>query len=103
MKGKGRTQKGFGYVMAVPMTVLLIVAAQTVYDYRNAPIKSARAGFRTQTYFAEQSGLFCMMEGVWHYWEEDETITLGCLEVKGISAKAATTLRRDLERPRISR
>ena len=23
------------------------------------------------------------MEGVWHNWEEDETIALGCLEVKG--------------------
>ena len=23
------------------------------------------------------------MEGVWHDWEDDETITLGCLEVKG--------------------
>ena len=23
------------------------------------------------------------MEGVWHNWEDDETITLGCLEVRG--------------------
>ena len=23
------------------------------------------------------------MEGVWHNWEEDQTITLGCLELKG--------------------
>jgi len=38
MKGKSRTQgKGFGYVMAVPMAVLLIVAARAVYDYRNVP------------------------------------------------------------------
>src|SRR5215470_16452761 len=80
MKGKGRTQKGFGYVMAVPMAVLLIVAATTVYDYRNGPFKGAYPG---ATYSAEQSGPFCVMEGVWHNWEEDETITLGCLEVKG--------------------
>jgi hypothetical protein len=26
---------------------------------------------------------FCLMEGVWHNWEKDETITLGCLEVRG--------------------
>ena len=83
-KGKGRTQgKGFGYVMAVPMAVLLIVAAMTVYDYRNASVKSAQANARTETYFAEQSGSFCVMEGVWHNWEDDETITLGCLELKG--------------------
>jgi hypothetical protein len=84
MKGKGRTQgKGFGYVMAVPMAALLIVAAKTVYDYRNAPFESAHANARTETYFAEQSGSFCVMEGVWHNWEKDETITLGCLEVRG--------------------
>ena len=84
MKGKGQTQgKGFGYVMAVPVAVLLIVAAMTVYDYRNAPFKGAQADARTATYFAEQSGPFCVMEGVWHNWEEDETITLGCLELKG--------------------
>jgi hypothetical protein len=84
VKGKGRTQgKGFGYVMAVPVAVLLIVAAMTVYDYRNASLESAQANARTETYFAEQSGSFCVMEGVWHNWEDDETITLGCLEVRG--------------------
>ena len=25
----------------------------------------------------------CTFEGVWRDWERDETITLGCLEVKG--------------------
>ena len=65
MKGKGRTQrKGFGYVMAAPMAVLLIVAAMTVYDYGNALFKSAQANARAETYFAEQSGPFCLMEGV---------------------------------------
>ena len=83
-KGKGQAQgKGFGYVMAVPMAVLLIVAANGVYDYRNASVKSAQADARKATYFAEQSGSFCVMEGVWHNWEDDETITLGCLELKG--------------------
>ena len=81
MKGKGQTQgKGFGYVMAEPMAVLLIVAAMTIYDYRNAPFRGTS---RIETYLAEYSGPFCVMEGVWHNWEEDETITLGCLEVKG--------------------
>ena len=84
MKGKGRTQgTGFAYVMAVPMAVLLIVVAMTIYDYRNDPFKGAHAGARTDTYPAEQSGPFCLMEGVWHDWEKDETITLGCLEVRG--------------------
>src|ERR1700755_1217488 len=82
MTGKDRTQgKGFGYVMAVPMAALLIVAAKTVYDYGSAPFKGADA--RTETTFAEHSVPFCVMEGVWNNWEEDETITLGCLEVKG--------------------
>ena len=83
-RGKGRTRgKGFGYVMAVPMAVFLIVAAMTIYDYRNAAFKGAKADASIAAYFAEQSGRFCLMEGVWHNWEDDETITLGCLEVKG--------------------
>ena len=84
MKGKGRIQgKGFGYVMAVGMAALLIVAAKTGYDYRNGLIKGALADARIETYFAEHSGPFCAFEGVWYDWEQDETITLGCLEVKG--------------------
>jgi hypothetical protein len=84
MKGKGRTQgKGFSYVMAVGMVALLIVAAKTVYDYRNDLVKGALADARIETYFAEHSGPFCAFEGVWYDWEQDETITLGCLEVKG--------------------
>ena len=84
MKGNGRTQgKGFGYVMTVPTAALLIVAATGVYDYRNAPFKGAHENARTEGYSAQQSGPYCVMEGVWHNWEEDETITLGCLEVKG--------------------
>ena len=84
MKGNGRAQgKGFGYVMAVPMAVLLIVVPMTVYDHMNAPFKGAHVRAKTETYFAEHSGPFCIMEGVWHNWEDDETITLGCLEVKG--------------------
>ena len=81
MKGKSGTQgKGFAYVMAVPVAVLLIVAATTVYDYRNGPIKRAHAVAGTETYSAEP---FCAFEGVWHDWEDDEVVTLGCLEVKG--------------------
>jgi hypothetical protein len=84
MKGKGRTQgKGFGYVMAVAMAALLIVAATTLYDFRNDSVKRGYADARTETYFAEHSGPFCAFEGVWYDWEDDETITLGCLEVKG--------------------
>jgi hypothetical protein len=84
MMGKGQRQgKGFGYLMAVPMALLLIVAAATLYEYRRDPFKGAHAVVRTAAYSAEQAGPFCVMEGVWHNWEEDETITLGCLEVKG--------------------
>ena len=81
MKGKSGTQgKGFAYVVAVPIAVLLIVAATTVYDYRNGPIKRAHAVAGTETHSAEP---FCAFEGVWHDWEDDEVVTLGCLEVKG--------------------
>ena len=84
MKGEGRTQgKGFSYVVAVAMAALLIVAATTIYDYGNGLVKRAHADARTKTYFAEHSGPFCAFEGVWYDWEDDETITLGCLEVKG--------------------
>jgi len=83
---KGKTQgKGFGYVMAVPMAVLLFVAAMAVYDYRHDPFGNARfqgINATPATYFAEPSEPFCLMEGVWHDWEDDETITLGCLAVK---------------------
>ena len=84
MKSNGRTRgKGFNYVMAVAMVAPLIVAARTVYDYRNDGVKGAQADVRTERYFAEHSGPFCAFEGVWYDWEDDETITLGCLEVKG--------------------
>ena len=80
--GKGQTQgKRLGYLMAVPMAVLLIVAATTFHEYRRDPFKGAHIG--AKTYPAEQSEPFCLMEGVWHNWEKDETITLGCLEVRG--------------------
>ena len=87
MKRKGHAQgKGFGYVMAVPAAVLLIVAAITAYDYANAPFGNARLqgiNAKPATYVAEPSEPFCLMEGVWHDWEKDETITLGCLQVSG--------------------
>jgi hypothetical protein len=84
MKGKDRAQGiGFSCVMAVGIAALLIVAAKTVYDYRNGPVKGLQADARTAAYFAEHSTPFCAFEGVWHNWEDDETITLGCLEVKG--------------------
>ena len=84
MKGKGRTQgKGFSYVMAVAMAALLIVAAKTLFDYGNGPVRRAHADARTETYFAEHPGPFCAFEGVWYDWEDDETITLGCIEMMG--------------------
>jgi hypothetical protein len=84
MKGKGRTEgKGFSYVMAVAMAALLIVATKTVYDYGAGPVKAAQANARIEAYFAKHSEPFCAFEGVWYDWEQDETITLGCLELKG--------------------
>jgi hypothetical protein len=84
MKGNGRTRgKGFSYVMALLMAAPLVVAAKTVFDYRNGPVKGALADARTETYLAEHSGPFCTFEGVWYDWEHDDTITLGCLEVRG--------------------
>ena len=82
MKGQ---QTGFNSVVAVGMAALFIVAAKTADDYRNAWVKGAQADARTETYFAEHSGSFCAFEGVWYDWEDDETITLGCLDVKGNS------------------
>jgi hypothetical protein len=85
MKGSGWTQgNGFSYVMACwLMAALLIVAAKTVYDVRNVPVKAALADAQTEAYFADHSGPFCAFEGVWYDWEHDDTITLGCLDVKG--------------------
>ena len=84
MEGEGRTQgKGFNYVVAVAMAALFILAAKTASDYWNDWVKGAEADVRTEAYFAAHSGPFCAFEGVWYDWEDDETITLGCLEVKG--------------------
>jgi len=84
MKGKLRIHgKGLSFVTAASVAAMLIVAAKTAYDYGVGPVKSAVADARTATYFAAHAGPFCAFEGVWYDWEHDETITLGCLEVKG--------------------
>jgi len=78
--------KGFSCVMAVLVAAMLILAAKTAYDYWyywNGPVTGGHADAKAKAYFAERSGPFCTFEGVWHDWERDETITLGCLEVKG--------------------
>jgi hypothetical protein len=69
--------------MALLVAALLIVAAKTAYDYGNTQLKDALADAQVEQYFAEHPGTFCTFEGVWQDWERDETITLGCLEVKG--------------------
>jgi hypothetical protein len=84
MKGEVRTQgKGFNFLMALAMAALFILAAKTASDYWNDWVKGAQANARTAAYFAEHSGPFCAFEGVWYDWDDDETITLGCIEVKG--------------------
>jgi hypothetical protein len=82
MKGQ---QAGFNSVVAVGMAALFILAAKTASDYWNDWVKGAEAVARTEAYFAAHSGPFCAFEGVWYDWDDDETITLGCLEVKGNS------------------
>jgi len=104
MKGKGRTQgKAFSYLMAVAMAAPLIVPVKAVYDYGTGSVKAAPANARIEAYFAMHSRPFCEFEGVWYDWEDDETITLGCLEMRGNIRGAATALRWGLERPPISR
>ena len=73
-------------MVAVLVAAMFILAAKTGYDfwiYRNGPFKDPLAHTKAAAYFAKHSGPFCTFEGVWHDWERDETITLGCLEVKG--------------------
>lgn len=86
MKGKSQTQgKAFGYVIAVPVAALIAVAVMSIYEQlKTAQSKRANRIVKTETYLAEQPGPFCVLEGVWHNWEEDETISLGCLVLKGI-------------------
>jgi hypothetical protein len=76
-------QTGFNCVLAVGIAALLIAAAKTGFDYRNAWVADAHAAARTEMYLAAHSEPFCAFEGVWNDWERDETITLGCLEVRG--------------------
>ena len=70
-------------MVAVGMAALFILAAKTASDYWNDWVKGAEADARTEAYLAERSAPFCTFEGVWQDWERDETMTLGCLEVKG--------------------
>ena len=80
----GNQGKGFSYVLAIGMAALLtLVGGEDFSEYRDDWVKGAQADARTATYFAEHSGPFCAFEGVWYDWEDDETITLSCLEVKG--------------------
>jgi hypothetical protein len=84
VKAEDRTRKrAFISVMALLVAALFIVAAKTAYDYGNAPLTDALADAKVEQYFAEHPGPFCVLEGVWHDWERDETMTLGCLEIKG--------------------
>jgi hypothetical protein len=84
MKGNGWTQgKGFSFLMAASVAAILIVAAKTFYDYGLSPVQGEVADARKAAYFAAHPGPFCAFQGVWYDWEHDETITLGCLEVKG--------------------
>jgi hypothetical protein len=84
MKPDGRTQgHSFKYGIAIFMAALLILAANAVSDYRKAQEKEAGSEAKRAAYFAGHSRPFCALEGVWYDWERDETITLGCLRVKG--------------------
>jgi len=79
----GNPGKGFSYVMAIGMAALLVLTAKTFSDDRDDWAKGLQADARTATYFAEHSGPFCAFEGIWYDWEDDETIILSCLELKG--------------------
>jgi hypothetical protein len=67
---------------AVWLAAVLFTAAKTAYDFRNAPVEDAVLSARIDRYFAEHPGPFCLLQGVWQDWERDETMTLGCLEIK---------------------
>jgi len=79
MKGQ---QIGFNCVVAAGMVALFIVAAKTADDFKNDWVKAARADTRIEAYFTAHPGHFCALEGVWYDWDDDESITLGCLELK---------------------
>src|ERR1700758_2603879 len=84
MKGNGWTKgKGFSFLMAASVAAILIVTAKTVYDYGVSPVRGEVADAKKAAYFAAHPGPFCAFQGVWYDWEHDETIKLGCLEVKG--------------------
>ena len=63
------------------VAALLLTAAKTAYDVRNASVE-APLDARVERYFTANPGPFCILEGVWYDWERDETMTLGCLEIK---------------------
>jgi hypothetical protein len=72
------------------VAAVLFTAAKTAYDYRNAPVEDPLLDARVDRYFAEHPGPFCILQGVWYDWERDETMTLGCLEIKGRRLRQGT-------------
>jgi hypothetical protein len=66
-------------VCALPIAALVSGMALNLYDYKSSPFRNAYSLAGAETYSAEP---FCAFEGVWHNWEADETLTLGCLELK---------------------
>jgi hypothetical protein len=79
-------RRGFVSLMILLMAVLLFTAAKTAYDITNEPVETPLDA-RIVRYFSARPDRFCILEGVWHDWERDETMTLGCLMVKSRSLR----------------
>jgi hypothetical protein len=69
---------------------LFIVASKKFNDYEQVAAKDPLLDVKIDRYFAEHPSRFCILEGVWHDWERDETMTLGCLEIKGRNLRQGT-------------
>jgi hypothetical protein len=60
---------------------MLLVGVKSSNNREHAAEKTLE-DTRIDRYFTKYAGPFCILEGVWHDWERDETMTLGCIEIK---------------------
>jgi len=70
------------YVITMVIVGLAVIAATTLYNIWKEIGQAVPADARASAYFEQYSEPDCRFEGIWHDWERDEWMTLGCLEVK---------------------
>src|SRR6516165_1027341 len=70
------------YITAMVIVGFALLMATTFYNTWKEIGQVLPADARALAYFEKYSEPDCRFEGIWHDWERDEWMTLGCLKVK---------------------